>query len=171
MYPSALFRPMNMRSHLRFCMRRFCSTETHSLGELVAKSLVYSDKDGYVMKSPYAPVSIPDVTIDQYVWKNLSKWQNRTAIECGITGRKYTYANLRDHCAALAIRLRRQLKLQANDIVGICLPNVPGNKQWIQHFTILKVISCCFENHTLLLYSNENSILLFDRMSLPSETK
>lgn len=42
---------------------------------------------------------------------------------CGVTGQKYSYAKLRDHCAALAIRL--QQKFQTGDVAAICLPNVP----------------------------------------------
>lgn len=82
--------------------------------------------DGFVWNSPYESVSIPDMTIDQYVWKNVAKWENHIAIVCAVTGRKYTYAKLRDHCATLAIRLRESFRLQQNDIVAICLPNVPG---------------------------------------------
>lgn len=116
-----------MKNRVQLILRRFLSTERPSLSELAKKSLVYNEKDGYVMKSPYETISIPDMTIDQYVWKNMPKWQNHIAIACGVTGRKYTYAKLRDHCAALAIRLRNTLKLQKNDVVGICLPNIPGN--------------------------------------------
>lgn len=121
-----------MKCSVRLLCRRFLSTEREfltaqkpSLGDLAKKSLVHNEKDGYVMKSPYETISIPEMTIDQYFWKNMPKWQNHVAIQCGITGRKYNYAKLRDHCAALAIRLRNNLKLEKNDIVGICLPNVP----------------------------------------------
>lgn len=115
-----------MKSSLRLVFKRFFSSERLSLTELAQKSLAYSDQDGYVMKSPYETISIPEMTIDQYVWKNMPKWQHHIAIVCGSTGRKYTYAKLRDHCAALAIRLRNNLKLEKSDVVAICLPNVPG---------------------------------------------
>lgn len=113
-------------SCMRLLFRQFSSTKRPSISELAKKSIVYSDIDGYVVKSPYEPISIPELTLDQYIWKNMPKWQNHIAIACGVTGRKYTYAKLRDHCSALAIRLRRNLKLQENDIIAICLPNVPG---------------------------------------------
>ena len=123
MYRKLTLESLNMASSIR----RFSSSSSGlSLKELGRKSLVFSEKDGYVMKSPYESISIPDMTIDQYVWKNMLKWPNHIAIECGITGRKYSYAKLRDHCAAFAIRLRRDLRLQKNDIISICLPNVPG---------------------------------------------
>lgn len=42
-----------------------------------------------------------------------------------MTGRKYTYSKLRDHSAALAVRLQKKLNLKRGDVVGICLPNIP----------------------------------------------
>lgn len=44
---------------------------------------------------------------------------------CGITGRKYTYAQLRDQSAALAVRLQTKLKLKNGETIAICLPNIP----------------------------------------------
>lgn len=44
---------------------------------------------------------------------------------CGVTGRKYTYAKLRDHSAAVAIRLQKNFNLKRGDVIGICLPNIP----------------------------------------------
>lgn len=102
MFCGAVFKSANMKSSVRLLCRRFLSTkreflktERQSLSDLAKKSLIYSEKDGYVMKSPYENISIPDMTIDQYFWKNMPKWQNHTAIQCGVTGRKYTYAKLR----------------------------------------------------------------------------
>lgn len=86
----------------------------------------HSQQDGYVWHSPYEPISMPDMTVDQYVWKNVAKWPNKVAIVCAVTGRKYTYAKMRDHCAAFAIRMRTSLGLKQNDVLAICLPNVPG---------------------------------------------
>lgn len=126
MYCSIVLKSVNMKSCARLLVRRFQSTNRPVLSELAKRSLVFSEKEGHIMKSPYETISIPDLTVDQYVWKNMPKWQNHVAIACGVTGRKYTYAKLRDHCAALAIRLRTNLKLEKSDMVGICLPNVPG---------------------------------------------
>lgn len=132
MYCQAILKSVNMKSSARLILRRFLTTATLtqknvSLNELAKKSLTYNETDGFIMKSPYETISTPDMTIDEYFWKNMPKWQNHIAIQCGVTGRKYTYAKLRDHCAALAIRLRMKLNLEKNDIVGICLPNIPGN--------------------------------------------
>lgn len=124
---SSFTKSLALKSCLEVYLRRFSSSTSHaSLIELGKKALIYSENEGYVMKSPYGPISVPKLTIDQYIWKNISKWQSHIAIACGVTGRKYTYAKLRDHCAALAIRLRNEMRFNKNDIVAICLPNVPG---------------------------------------------
>lgn len=136
MYSQTVLKSVNMRSGARLILRRFLSTDALtdkkvSLSELAKKCMIYTENDGHIMKSPYEQISIPDMTVDQYFWKNMPKWQNHIAIQCGVTGRKYTYAKLRDHCAALAIRLRTNLSLEKNDIVGICLPNIPGNFSFV----------------------------------------
>lgn len=98
------------------------------LAEYLQDHRKHTEKYGFVLDSPYERVSIPDMTLDQYIWKNVAKWKNHVALMCSVTGRKYTYSKLRDHCAALAIRLRTDLKLEQNDMVGICMPNVPGDE-------------------------------------------
>lgn len=128
MYCRTILRSSYVKVGMHSVRKRFISTEQYSMSELARNSLIYDETEGYVMKSPYGSVIVPNLTIDQYVWKNMKKWQNHVAIECATTGRKYSYAKLRDHCAALAIRMRRNLRLQKGDVVGICLPNVPGNK-------------------------------------------
>lgn len=45
--------------------------------------------------------------------------------KCGETGRQYTYAQLRDHTLALAVRLQTQFGLKQGDVIAICLPNIP----------------------------------------------
>lgn len=40
----------------------------------------HTPEDGFVLKSIYEPISLPDLTVDQYVWKNIAKWQNKVAI-------------------------------------------------------------------------------------------
>lgn len=42
-----------------------------------------------------------------------------------MSGRQYTYAQLRDSCAALAVRLQTKFKLQRGEVIAICIPNLP----------------------------------------------
>lgn len=101
-------------------------TTVEQAAESIFKFREYTPENGFIWNSPYEKIPIPNMTIDQYVWRNMAKWQNKVAIECSVTGRKYTYAKLRDHCAAFAIHLRTRFGLKEGDIIGICLPNIPG---------------------------------------------
>lgn len=123
-----LLKSLGANSSGKFLSRRFLSANRPLFSAAAKKHITFSEKDGYVVNSPFGPIPNPRQTIDQYVWQNMSNWQHHVAIECGRTGRTYTYAKLRDHCAALAIQLRNKLKLQKHDFVGICLPNVPGEQ-------------------------------------------
>lgn len=95
------------------------------LNEQFAQYRQHNADDGFYWRSSFGEVTVPDMTLDEYVWKNVAKWPNKIALVCGITGRKFTYARLRDHCAAVAWRLRAQYRLQRGDVVAISMPNVP----------------------------------------------
>lgn len=87
---------------------------------------VFPPENGFEQNSLYGKtLQIPHTTLEQYVWDNFSQWANRTAVVCGVTGRSYTYGQLRDRCAALAIRLQQKCKLNCGDTLAICLPNLP----------------------------------------------
>ncbi|XP_055544507.1 uncharacterized protein LOC129729739 isoform X2 [Wyeomyia smithii] len=87
---------------------------------------VYPPENGFEQNSLYGrSLPIPHTTVDQYVWEHFGLWANKTAVVCGVTGRSYTYGKLRDHCAALAIRLQQKCGLGYGDTLAICLPNVP----------------------------------------------
>lgn len=79
----------------------------------------------FVQDSPHKPIVIPNLRLDQYVFKDYKKWQNRPAITCAITKRRYTYSQLRDSTAALAVHLRTKFGLNPGNTVAICLPNIP----------------------------------------------
>lgn len=52
-------------------------------------------------------------------------FENSKLQVCGITGRQYTYSQMRDHSAALALKLQNKLKLKGGEAVAVCLPNIP----------------------------------------------
>lgn len=101
------------------------------------KCLIFDKKEGCIVKSPYKPIELTQTTVDRHIWQNISKWSDHIAIECGYTGRKYSYSMLRDYCSALAIRLRNNMKLVNGDLVAICLPNIPGILDRIHYIYML----------------------------------
>lgn len=60
--------------------RSVSSSTTTSYPSINSLHRIHTPEDGYIVSSPFEPITIPDLTIDQYVWKNLSKWQNKVAI-------------------------------------------------------------------------------------------
>ncbi|EDV47064.1 probable 4-coumarate--CoA ligase 1 [Drosophila erecta] len=89
------------------------------------KFLHYSPEDGYYKTSPFDPVTVPNVPLHEYVWRDFKKWERRTAAVCVITDRQYTFAQMRDACAAFAVRLQTKFNLHKPDVLAICLPNLP----------------------------------------------
>ncbi|XP_011308077.1 4-coumarate--CoA ligase 1 [Fopius arisanus] len=77
-----------------------------------------------IFTSPYGDVDIPSTTMPEFIWQNVNKWPTRVALECGVTGRKLTYAEARDSANYVA-RSLRNMGLQDGDIVVIILPNLP----------------------------------------------
>lgn len=73
---------------------------------------------GQVVRSPFSEITIPDITIDQLVWQNFSKWEDKTAIECGKTGIQWTYKELRRKCEYLASNLS-SLKLSGKTVLMV----------------------------------------------------
>ncbi|XP_038212930.1 4-coumarate--CoA ligase 2-like [Zerene cesonia] len=80
---------------------------------------------GNVVVSPFRDVSIPEVTLPEYVWNKLIKWSDKIAVQCGVTERKYTYAQLYKHSQILGAHLRKNFGLKDGDTVAIMMPNLP----------------------------------------------
>ncbi|XP_037935699.1 probable 4-coumarate--CoA ligase 3 [Teleopsis dalmanni] len=89
------------------------------------KYLHYSNDEGYYKTSPFESIESINIPLDKYVWRDFKKWENTVAAICIITGRQYTFAELRDASAAFAVRLQTKFKLGKNDVLAICLPNLP----------------------------------------------
>ncbi|XP_014355382.2 4-coumarate--CoA ligase 3 [Papilio machaon] len=93
------------------------------LGVLIKKKHVWtSDK---VAKSPFKDIEIPNISVAEHLVNNLEKWATRTAAVCGITGRNYTYEQIHRQSQRLGANLRKKLKIENGDTIGVLLPNMP----------------------------------------------
>lgn len=71
MYYRTVLKSVNVKDGMELFLSRFKSSEKYSLNELAKKSLIYDEKGGYVMKSPYGSVSIPHlINMFGKIWKN-----------------------------------------------------------------------------------------------------
>ncbi|KAK9738555.1 AMP-binding enzyme [Popillia japonica] len=91
----------------------------------VLKHVRHSSTAEHCYKSSIPDVQIPNVHLIEYVMKDFGKWHDKIALECGFTGRKYTYEDLRIKSTNLNKSLRKKLKLQKEDTVALLLPNIP----------------------------------------------
>ncbi|XP_039959860.1 uncharacterized protein LOC126759021 [Bactrocera neohumeralis] len=104
---------------------RSLSTAATTLPTQQDKLVVYTEEEGYIRQSPFDPVEPVNLTVDKYVWRDFKKFEKDIATICVVSGRQYTYAQLRDSSAAFAVRLQTKFKLGQGDIIAICLPNLP----------------------------------------------
>ncbi|CAG4959624.1 unnamed protein product [Parnassius apollo] len=77
------------------------------------------------MDGIYNDIPCINSTVNDFVWQNLDRWPDKTAVVCAATGHGYTYAQTHRMSISFAASLRTKLKLKNDDIVAIILPNVP----------------------------------------------
>lgn len=130
------------------------------------KFLKFSQTEGYTKLSPYEPITTPNIPLDKYIWEDMHKWHDKIASVCVVTGRKYTYSQLRDASGALAIRLQKNFNLQPRDVIAICLPNFPeypiaifGSLEAGLTITLVNPIYTADEISRQLLMSNAKLII------------
>jgi len=104
-------------------------TATRSLST-TSKLLKYSypeippEDEPLIVKSPYSDVEIPEINLADYVWKDVDKWPERTALVCGMTGREYTYEMAHSMSTKFGSALKR-LGAKKGDCLCMVVPNIP----------------------------------------------
>lgn len=77
-----------------------------------------------IFKSPHAPVSIPEVTVTDYVLRRAGELGNKPALIDGPTGRTYTYGQLPACIKRLAAGFAHH-GLRQGEVLAIFSPNLP----------------------------------------------
>ncbi|XP_046443350.1 probable 4-coumarate--CoA ligase 1 [Daphnia pulex] len=77
-----------------------------------------------IVTSPYGECEFHDMTMVQKVFESASRWPNKIAMECGITGRKYTYEMMRQLIRRFGSALTR-MGYKKDEVFGIISPNIP----------------------------------------------
>ncbi|CAH0727181.1 unnamed protein product, partial [Brenthis ino] len=78
-----------------------------------------------IVSSPFENIVVPDMPISEYVWTNVEKWSNKTAMVCAVTNRKYTYNEIYKQSRTFAANLRKKFDIKDGDPVIVMLPNIP----------------------------------------------
>ncbi|XP_018306977.1 4-coumarate--CoA ligase 1 [Mycetomoellerius zeteki] len=86
--------------------------------------IVMGPNNERIIMSPYGEVSYPETLIHEFVWNNSENYPNHIALECGINGKKYTFAQAKDATSYIG-RSLRNMGLKKGDVVAIVAPNFP----------------------------------------------
>ncbi|XP_041981291.1 4-coumarate--CoA ligase 2-like [Aricia agestis] len=78
-----------------------------------------------IIQSPFKDVEIPDTTLTEYMWKDLGKWANKTAMICGVSERQYTFLQLYRRSKIFGANLRKRFKIEDDDVIAVMAPNIP----------------------------------------------
>jgi len=82
------------------------------------------EEEQFVTKSPYTDVEIPEVNLSDYVWRDVGKWPERSALVCGMTGREYSYEMAYGMSRKFGSALLR-MGAKKGDVLCMVVPNIP----------------------------------------------
>lgn len=68
--------------NLKVFFRNELFTKSRTFKNYASRTFASSLKiyDENIVKSPHPPLSYPDLSIDQYIWRDMEFWKNKTAI-------------------------------------------------------------------------------------------
>ncbi|XP_060823756.1 uncharacterized protein LOC132911257 [Bombus pascuorum] len=90
-----------------------------------ARQKIMEDENGKkIFLSPFGEFTPAKMLIQEYIWKNATKFANNIALECSVTGRKYTYSEARDAANYIG-RSLINMGLRKGDVVALISPNYP----------------------------------------------
>ncbi|KAK5649623.1 hypothetical protein RI129_000652 [Pyrocoelia pectoralis] len=76
------------------------------------------------LHSAITGLEIPNLCLETTIWRNLDKWQDKTALVCSVTNRSYTYLELYNNANSLA-NFSYQFRSSKCDVAVVVLPNMP----------------------------------------------
>uniref|UniRef100_A0A1B6BWV6 Luciferin 4-monooxygenase n=1 Tax=Clastoptera arizonana TaxID=38151 RepID=A0A1B6BWV6_9HEMI len=91
---------------------------------LSQKRRIGTENPSHIIKSKLQDIEIPNITITELLWEKVDKFADFTAIECGITGRKYTFAQIKKLSLRFAASLLKS-GIKPGETVAIISQNCP----------------------------------------------
>ncbi|XP_025986662.2 probable 4-coumarate--CoA ligase 3 isoform X1 [Solenopsis invicta] len=77
-----------------------------------------------IIMPPDGEASYPETLVHEFVWNDSENYPNHIALECGISGKKYTFAQAKDATSYIG-RSLRNMGLKKGDVVALMAPNFP----------------------------------------------
>ncbi|KAJ8687292.1 hypothetical protein QAD02_023086 [Eretmocerus hayati] len=115
-----------LSTKIRSCREKskILKLSSRCISNAVLTKKVEGDNGEKIVTSSHEELFFPDGTISEYVWKSMLVYPTMTALECGITGRKYTYAKARDFSNFVARSLLK-MGIKRGEVVALVMPNLP----------------------------------------------
>ncbi|XP_031339881.1 probable 4-coumarate--CoA ligase 3 [Photinus pyralis] len=79
----------------------------------------------YIIPSPLPNIDIPNATVPDIIFERCGRFPEKIAVECHVTGRRYTFEEIRRKALNLSQAIIKKFKLRKGDVVAVFLPNVP----------------------------------------------
>ncbi|KAK2706327.1 uncharacterized protein LOC136029917 [Artemia franciscana] len=88
------------------------------------RQISHNSTDSSIVYSELPDCHLPNVSLTQYLFEKTDEFGHKVALECGITGRKYCYNQIRQLSVRFGSALIR-MGLKKGDVLGVVLPNCP----------------------------------------------
>ncbi|GAB1860530.1 Probable 4-coumarate--CoA ligase 1 [Camponotus japonicus] len=69
-------------------------------------------------------ISYPETLVHEFIWNNIENYPDHVALECAISGKKYTFAQAKDATNYIG-RSLRNIGLKEGDVIALVAPNFP----------------------------------------------
>lgn len=86
--------------------------------------IVEPGEERLVVRSPWPPVTVPEMNLAEWVWELAPQYADTTALVCGLTGHSLTYFEAKSMAQNFGSSLLR-MGAQRGDVVCLLLPNMP----------------------------------------------
>ena len=86
--------------------------------------IVEPGEERLVVRSPWPPVTVPEMNLAEWVWELAPQYADSTALVCGLTGHSLTYFEAKSMAQNFGSSLLR-MGAQRGDVVCLLLPNMP----------------------------------------------
>lgn len=70
----------NVQCHRMALSKRLYSSTSQQFGANGQPLFTYNSTEGYVRNTPLEDVTVPNQTLDEYIWQSASKWPNHIAV-------------------------------------------------------------------------------------------
>lgn len=105
-------------------IRTLNPTLSRALTSSQPKIMTGPNNEKIVMSSAGEISCLPETLVHEFVWNDSEKYPNHIALECGVNGKKYTFAQAKDATSYIG-RSLRNIGLKKGDVVAVVAPNLP----------------------------------------------